>query len=67
MSPWISESDVTADLLKENGYTYIMNWPCDDQPFWMRTRSGPIPVPYPVEINDLTGPSKSPPHGVAVC
>jgi hypothetical protein len=29
MSPWISESDVTADLLKENGYTYIMNWPCE--------------------------------------
>jgi hypothetical protein len=53
MSPWISESDVTADLLKENDYTYIMNWPCDDQPFWMRTRSGPIlQVPYPVEIND---------------
>lgn len=53
MSPWISESDVTADLLKENGYTYIMNWPCDDQPFWMRTRAGPIlQVPYPVEIND---------------
>ena len=53
MSPWISESNTTADLLKENGYTYIMNWPCDDQPFWMRTRSGPIlQVPYPVEIND---------------
>ena len=30
MSPWISESNTTADLLKENGYTYIMNWPCDD-------------------------------------
>ena len=53
MSPWISESGTTADLLKENGYTYIMNWPCDDQPFWMRTRSGPIlQVPYPAEIND---------------
>ena len=53
MSPWISESAVTPDLLKENGYAYIMNWPADDQPFWMRTRSGPIlQVPYPIEIND---------------
>ena len=53
MSPWISESAVTPDLLKENGYTYLMNWPADDQPFWMRTRSGPIlQIPYPIEIND---------------
>ena len=30
-----------------------MDWPADDQPFWMRTRSGPIlAVPYPIEIND---------------
>lgn len=47
------ENSWTPDLLKEAGYTYIMDWPCDDQPFWMRTRSGPIlSVPYPVEIND---------------
>ena len=30
-----------------------MDWPADDQPFWMPTRSGPIlSVPYPLEIND---------------
>ena len=53
MGPWISESAVTPDLLKEDGYTYVMDWPCDDQPIWMRTRSGPIlNVPYPVELND---------------
>jgi peptidoglycan/xylan/chitin deacetylase (PgdA/CDA1 family) len=53
MGPWISETRVTPDLLKEAGYSYLMDWPCDDQPFWMRTRSGPIlHVPYPVEIND---------------
>lgn len=53
MGPWISESTATPDLLKEAGYAYLMDWPCDDQPFWMRTRSGPIlSVPYPVEIND---------------
>ena len=42
-----------ADLLKEAGYEYIMDWPHDDQPIWMRTRSGPIlSVPYPAELND---------------
>jgi hypothetical protein len=46
-NPW------TVDLLKEAGYTYVMDWPHDDQPIWMHTRSGPIlSVPYPVELND---------------
>jgi allantoinase len=46
-NPW------TVDLLKVAGYTYISDWPCDDQPMWLRTRSGPIlSVPYPVELND---------------
>jgi peptidoglycan/xylan/chitin deacetylase (PgdA/CDA1 family) len=54
MGPWISESAMTPDLLKEDGYTYVMDWPCDDQPIWMRTRSGPIlNVPYSVELNDV--------------
>lgn len=53
MGPWISESQVTPDLLKEAGYSYLLDWPADDQPFWMRTRSGPIlSVPYPIEVND---------------
>ncbi len=53
MGPWISESTVTPDLLKEAGYEYILDWPADDQPFWMKTRAGPLlSVPYPIEIND---------------
>ncbi len=53
MGPWLAQSSCTLDLLKEAGYRYVMDWPADDQPFWMRTRSGPIlAVPYPVEIND---------------
>ena len=53
MGPWISESDVTPDLLKEAGCRYIMDWPCDDQPIWMKTRSGPLlSIPYHIEIND---------------
>lgn len=53
MGPWIAETSRTPDLLKEAGYRYVMDWPADDQPFWMRTRSGPLlSVPYPIEIND---------------
>lgn len=53
MGPWIAETAVTPELLKEAGYTYVMDWPADDQPFWMWTRAGPIlSVPYPIEIND---------------
>jgi peptidoglycan/xylan/chitin deacetylase (PgdA/CDA1 family) len=53
MGPGAIESRVTADLLKEAGYTHLLDWPVDDQPMWMRTRSGPILcVPYPMELND---------------
>ena len=53
MAPWMSASRITLDLLKETGYDFVMDWPCDDQPFWMRTRAGPIlSLPYPLEIND---------------
>ena len=53
MGPGAAESNITPDLLKEAGYTYVMDWPADDQPFWLRTRSGPIlSVPYPAELND---------------
>ena len=53
MGPAAAESNVTTDLLKEAGYKYVMDWPADDQPFWLRTRSGPIlSVPYPAELND---------------
>ena len=53
LGPYIVQSTVTLDLLKEAGYAYCMDWPADDQPFWMRTRSGPIlSVPYSIEVND---------------
>ena len=53
LGPYFAESSCTLDLLKEAGYSYVMDWPADDQPFWLRTRAGPIlSVPYPLEIND---------------
>jgi allantoinase len=53
MSPWMSVSHHTPDLLQEAGFKFLMDWPGDDQPIWMKARSGPIlSLPYPFEIND---------------
>ena len=55
LSPWISESTLTPDLLAEAGYRYTLNWCHDDQPTLMQTRSGTglWSIPYPQEINDI--------------
>lgn len=53
MSPWLSNSNNTLDLLQEAGYRYTMDWTMDDQPVWAKTRSGRILLmPYPIENND---------------
>lgn len=55
LSPWISETHLTPDLLAETGYGYTLNWCHDDQPVRMRTRGGGSlwSVPYPQELNDI--------------
>ncbi|MDQ8023258.1 MAG: polysaccharide deacetylase family protein [Moraxellaceae bacterium] len=55
LSPWISESHLTPDLLAETGYSYNLNWCHDDQPHRMQTRSGRHlwAIPYPQELNDI--------------
>jgi allantoinase len=54
LSPGVNPSNVTPDLLQEAGYRYILDWPMDDQPVWMRTRRGGIlSLPYPQEVNDI--------------
>lgn len=54
LSPWISESLHTPDLLAEAGYGYTLNWCMDDQPVWMQTSGGRLlSIPYPQEINDI--------------
>ena len=56
MSPWLSNSAVTLDLLREAGYRYVMDWTMDDQPIWLTTRAGRIlSMPYPIEVNDTRG------------
>ncbi|MFZ4649086.1 MAG: polysaccharide deacetylase family protein [Rubrivivax sp.] len=55
LSPWISESLATPDLLAETGYRYTLNWCHDDQPVAFRTRGGGTlwSLPYPQELNDI--------------
>ncbi|WP_347559045.1 polysaccharide deacetylase family protein [Robbsia sp. KACC 23696] len=54
LSPWISESFATPDLLHETGYRYTLNWCHDDRPTSMHTASGPLwSIPYPQELNDI--------------
>ncbi|MDF2118788.1 polysaccharide deacetylase family protein [Roseiarcaceae bacterium H3SJ34-1] len=55
LGPFISQSPQTPELLKELGWTYMLDWWFDDQPMWFRTNNGPIlAVPYPsMELNDL--------------
>jgi allantoinase len=53
LGPWIAESPVTPDLLQEAGYSYVLDWCADDQPWWLTTRRGRLlAVPYPQELND---------------
>jgi allantoinase len=54
LSPWISESFATPDLLAETGYRYTLNWCHDEQPVPMETRAGRLwAIPYPQELNDI--------------
>lgn len=54
LSPYLTPSATTTDLLVENGYEYVLDWgTCDEQPFWVRGGGGRIlAMPYPIELND---------------
>ena len=40
MGPWANETHLTPDLLREAGDSYVMDWAMDEQPVWLKTRSG---------------------------
>jgi allantoinase len=54
LSPYLTPSLSTTDLLIEAGYAYTLDWGiCDEQPFWVNGEGGRIlSVPYPIELND---------------
>lgn len=55
MGPWVNESAATPDLLAAAGLRYTLDWPCDDQPVWLRTDAGPLlALPYARPTNDIS-------------
>jgi peptidoglycan/xylan/chitin deacetylase (PgdA/CDA1 family) len=53
LGPALTETFNTPSLLAELGYTYLLDWCSDDQPFPLNL-PGMISVPYSVDINDIT-------------
>jgi allantoinase len=54
LSPFLTETHHTADLLVESGIEYLCDYSCDDLPFPMKVKQGSLlSMPYSVECNDL--------------
>lgn len=54
LSPALTESHNTLDLLAEAGVEYVADWCNDEQPYEMTTRAGPIvAMPYTLEVGDI--------------
>ena len=54
LSPALTETYNTPDILAENGIRYLCDWCNDEQPFPMKVKKGRlISVPYSVEVNDI--------------
>ena len=54
-SPGLVQGARTMDVLHEAGYRYVLDWPADDQPFWIRAGSERLlSIPFPLETNDIT-------------
>jgi peptidoglycan/xylan/chitin deacetylase (PgdA/CDA1 family) len=54
LSPALSETVRTPDLLAEAGIEYVGNWVNDEQPYPMKVKSGKLySIPYSAEINDI--------------
>lgn len=55
LGPGRGQTPATLDYVAEAGYTWFGDWVMDDQPFYVRTKRGPIlSIPYSVEYNDIT-------------
>jgi allantoinase len=54
LSPALSETVRTLDILAENGIEYVGNWVNDEQPYPIRVKSGAMySIPYSIEMNDI--------------
>jgi allantoinase len=54
LGPGLTETWETLDHLAAEGIEYVSDWVNDDQPYEIRTKSGPlVSVPYTLELNDI--------------
>ncbi len=54
LSPALTESHITLDLLAAAGVEYVADWCNDDQPYRMTTNAGSIvAMPYTLEVGDI--------------
>jgi len=54
LSPALTESHRTLDLLAEAGIEYVCDWVNDEQPYPLRVKTGAMfSIPYSVELNDI--------------
>jgi len=54
LSPGLGETANTPDYLAAEGFEYVCDWACDEQPVPMRVKTGRmLIVPYQLGINDL--------------
>jgi allantoinase len=52
--PEYGESERSPLLLAEAGLGYVLDWPNDEQPYWMSTSAGPIvSIPMALELDDV--------------
>ena len=55
LSPSLTESLNTPDLLADAGVEYLADWANDEQPYYFNVRrNNLLSVPYSIEINDFT-------------
>jgi peptidoglycan/xylan/chitin deacetylase (PgdA/CDA1 family) len=53
LGPEYGESARTPPLLAEQGLAYLLDWPNDEQPYWMTTPAGNIlSIPIMAELDD---------------
>ena len=54
LSPFLTQTHATPDLLAERGIEFLCDFTCDDLPFEMDVKKGSLlGMPYSVECNDL--------------
>jgi len=54
LGPGRGQTPATLDYVAEAGFTWFGDWVMDEQPFYVKTKHGPIlSLPYSVELNDI--------------